>query len=215
MSDLDQLVCDAEDRWLELFTTGPTKPPSRVLGLGDAAPDARLLDQVGNERSLSEFWSEGPALIVFWRHFGCGCGVDRAARIVAEAPQYAEAGLEVVIVGQGEPERANAYRELHGIPFPILADPSGQVYDAYGIGHWQPEQVFFDAPEEYWSHPQEVGLRLKAERRGRGRPMVDDPWRATAEFVVAPGGVVRLGYSYQYCEDFPDPRVLTTAARLV
>ena len=28
------------------------------------------------------------------------------------------------------------------------------------------------------------------------------------------GGVVRLPYLYQYCEDFPDPRVLTTAARL-
>jgi hypothetical protein len=27
--------------------------------------------------------------------------------------------------------------------------------------------------------------------------------------------MIRMAYSYQYCEDFPDPRVLTTAALLV
>jgi hypothetical protein len=26
--------------------------------------------------------------------------------------------------------------------------------------------------------------------------------------------VVRVSYLYNYCEDFPDPRVFTTAARL-
>ena len=45
-------------------------------------------------------------------------------------------------------------------------------------------------------------------------PPVDDPWRAVAEYVVGTNGLVRLAYVYQYCEDFPDPRVLTTAARM-
>jgi len=52
-------------------------------------------------------------------------------------------------------------------------------------------------------------------RRAQGRPPVDDPWRAAAEFVISPGGLVRLCYFYQYCEDFPPPRELTTAARLI
>jgi hypothetical protein len=34
------------------------------------------------------------------------------------------------------------------------------------------------------------------------------------EFVVDRGGIIRLAYRYQYCEDFPDPRVLTTALHL-
>jgi len=29
-------------------------------------------------------------------------------------------------------------------------------------------------------------------RRAQGRPPVDDPWRAAAEFVISPGGLVRL-----------------------
>ena len=44
--------------------------------------------------------------------------------------------------------------------------------------------------------------------------MVDDPWMPSAEFIVGTDGVIRIAYLYNYCEDFPDPRVFTTAARL-
>jgi len=39
-------------------------------GVGDAAPDFVYQDGAGNERRLSELWGEGPALIVWLRHFG-------------------------------------------------------------------------------------------------------------------------------------------------
>jgi hypothetical protein len=55
---------------------------------------------------------------------------------------------------------------------------------------------------------------LRDVRRASGRPLVDDPWQATAEFVVQPDGIVRLAYLYQYCDDFPDPRLFTMAARV-
>jgi hypothetical protein len=57
-------------------------------------------------------------------------------------------------------------------------------------------------------------VSFQSARREQGRPLVDDPWRAVAEYVIGSDGLVRLCYTYQHCEDFPDPRVLTTAARL-
>jgi len=33
------------------------------------------------------------------------------------------------------------------------------------------------------------------------------------KFVVDHSGTIRLAYRYQYCEDFPDPRILTSAIR--
>jgi hypothetical protein len=36
----------------------------------------------------------------------------------------------------------------------------------------------------------------------------------TGEFVVGSDGIIRVAYPYNYCEDFPDPRIFTTAARL-
>jgi hypothetical protein len=40
---------------------------------------------------------------------------------------------------------------------------------------------------------------------------VDDPWRATAEFVIGTDGVIRHVHAYEHCYDAPDPAVLTAA----
>ena len=39
-------------------------------GVGDAAPEFVYKDGGGSERRLSELWGDGPALIVWLRHFG-------------------------------------------------------------------------------------------------------------------------------------------------
>ena len=64
------------------------------------------------------------------------------------------------------------------------------------------------------AHPRDLGASFQDERRAGGRPLVDDPWRATAEFIIGTDGRVRLSHLYQYCEDFPEPLVLTAAAQL-
>ncbi len=211
---LEALIVNAETEWLNRFIEGPTEPEGSGLRGGTAAPDLVLADDTGTTRSLSEFWCDGPALIMFWRHFGCGCGVDRAERLLEEYPSYESAGLTPVIVAQGEPARAAAYREQLGLPCPVLCDPDQDAYRAYGIGHWSVERILFDAPAGYWAHPHDLGASFQGERRKGGRPLVDDPWRATAEFVIGTNGVVRLTHLYQHCEDFPEPRVLTAAAEL-
>jgi peroxiredoxin len=214
MTMQEELTAAAEEDWLDRWTAGPTEAEGASLPTGAEAPDLVLADHTGVERRLSEFWSDQPALIMFWRHFGCWCGFERAARLKAELEQYLEAGLSPVIVGQGEPVRAAAYRAEYGLPCPILCDPDHLAYRAYGIGHWNIERIVPDAPPEFWGHPRDVGRSFQSERRELGRPLVDDPWRAVKEFVVGSNGLVRLTYAYQYCEDYPNPQVLATAARL-
>lgn len=213
MATLEGLTAAAEAEWLEGWTAGPVEGEGTALTTGSAAPDLVLPDHTGASRSLSEFWARGPALVLFWRHFGCTCGVERAGRLVEEYAALREAGLEPVVIAQGEPARAAAYRELHGLPCPVLCDPHHDAYRAWGLGQWPVERVLFDAPAEYWDHPAELGAAFQDTRRDEGRPPVDDPWRAVAEFVVGTDGTVLLTYAYQYCNDFPDVRVLTTAAR--
>jgi peroxiredoxin len=214
MTSLEELTAAAEDEWLKKWTAGPSEAEGPVLPRGAAAPNLVLADETGKDRHLSEFWAEQPGLLMFWRHFGCGCGVDRARRLAAEFALYLDAGLSPVIIAQGEPARAAAYRDEHALPCTILCDPDHVAYRAYGLGQWSVERVLFDAPTEYWDHPHDLGRGFQDARRTAGRPPVDDPWRAVAEFVVGTNGLVHLPYTYQYCEDFPDPRVLTAAARL-
>lgn len=214
MSDLRKTVPGAESKWLDRWTDGPTENASDLLAPGTPTPDLALPDQAGTRRQLAEFFANGPALIMFWRHFGCSCGMARAQRLIAELNSYREANLTPVIIAQGEPEQAALYQKAQGISCAILCDPDSDAYRAFGVGHWAVEQVLFDAPPEYWAHSREVGAAFQDGRRREGRPPVDDPWRAAAEFVVGANGRIRLAYAYQHCEDYPDPRVLTTAGRL-
>jgi peroxiredoxin len=214
MTSLELLTAAAEAKWLAGWTAGPAEAERSGLPTRAAAPDIVLDDQTGVQRRLSEFWTNQPALLMFWRHFGCGCGAARAVRLKAEYQDYLQAGLNPVIVAQGEPVRAAAYGAEHDLPCPVLCDPGHVAYRAYGIGQWPVARILFGAPAEYWSHPHELGVSFQSARREQGRPLVDDPWRAVAEYVIGSDGLVRLCYAYQHCEDFPDPRVLTTAARL-
>ena len=106
---LEEVFGTAEQRWLGHWQGGPSRRAwaEVPLQVGDQAPDFELPDSMGRLRSLSDFWRQRPALVIFWRHFGCGCGVERAARLEADHAAFVEAGAEVVVIGQGEPARAD------------------------------------------------------------------------------------------------------------
>jgi peroxiredoxin len=187
--------------------------PDVPVQVGDRAPDLELEDTDGRIRRLSEFWDERPALVIFWRHYGCGCGNIRAERLRREHGQYVSAGANVVVVGQGEPERSAVYAERFARVCPVLCDPDFGAYRAYGLLDGLLPQVMYDSSDELRRGDFEAGARLSEERRGEGRPLVDSPWRLPGEFVVDAAGVIRLAYRYQYCEDFPDWLVLAAAIR--
>ena len=210
----DKLTEAAEKEWLETWIAGPGDKRSKLLEVGTKAPDLELLDHTGASRSLSSFWSEGPALLMFWRHFGCGCGLDRASRLNEESADYKSAGITPVIIGQGEPERAAAYREKYEISCTILCDPKFKVYSAFGLSNFGIEQLLYDAPEETWCHSKEIGIDFQEARRAINRPLVDNPWLSPGEFLVDSSGKIGVSYTYQHCENYPDPRVFLTAAKI-
>ncbi|MFQ5948128.1 MAG: redoxin domain-containing protein [Acidimicrobiia bacterium] len=214
-SILDSLTRAAEEKYLARLRRGPTRVrvSGRAIQLGDQAPDLDLEDSDGNRVQLSDFWRDRPAVLMFWRHFGCGCGMERAELLKAERSQLKDAGADVVIIGQGEPPRARAYAEQFGLTEPILCDSDFRAYEAYGLPEGTSAQVVFDAPDEYLRGDPDAWRSLIQKRREAGRPLVDNPWQLPGEFVIDQRGTVRLAYRYQYCEDYPDPRVLVAAVK--
>jgi peroxiredoxin len=206
----------AEKEWIDGWKRGPQRLRwSRIpLQVADKAPDFELPDSHGQMVKLSTYWEDRPALVLFWRHYGCGCGIERAAMLTKEYEAYKQAGANVLIIGQGEPERAAAYAEKYDLPeLPILCDPEFKSYEAYSLVEGKPSQILFDAPEEFLDRDLDAGMKLAEERRKLGRPLVDNGWLLPGEFVIDTNGIVRLTYRYNYCEDFPDYRVLTAAIR--
>jgi peroxiredoxin len=212
---IDELTRAAEDRWKTAWEAGPsrTRWTSLPPQIGDPAPDAVLPDHEAAPRRLSGFWVDRPAVVLFWRHFGCSCGMDRAARLRAELADYRAVGGDVVIVGQGEPERAARYRVLQELDVPILADLDRTTYAAFGLLQGTPAQILFDAPDPFLRCDYDAGMQLAASRHGTPRAMVDDPWQLPGEFVVGTDGRIAYAHRYGWCEDYPDPRVHVAAIR--
>lgn len=215
-SELEQQIQAGEAEWKAGWKRGPQRlrwtelPPQ----FGDQAKDFTLLDSSGESVKLSAYWRDKPTLIIFWRHYGCSCGIDRAGRLLKEYDDYMAAGANVVVIGQGEPERTAAYAQKYNLPpVPVLCDPNYEVYQVYGLVEGKTSQILFDAPDEYLDLDHDAGMKLAAERSADDRPLVDNSWLLPGEFVVDQSGEIRLTYRYNYCEDFPDHRVLLAAIR--
>ncbi len=215
MPDIEDEIAAAEERWKASWVAGPqrTRWTSLPPQLGDAAPDATLIHMDGHPARLADSWASGPALILFWRHFGCSCGMDRAARLASELGGYRDAGANVIIVGQGEPQRATRYAERHAIDVPILVDPERRAYEAYGLLDGTTAQILFDAPDAFLRCDLQAGMDLSASRHGTDRALVDNAWQLPGEFVVGQDGRIAHAHRFQWCEDYPDPRVHIGAIR--
>ena len=211
----DKQIKAAEVEWLDLWKQGPTRLrwTEVPLQVGDLAPDFELKDTSGKLVHLSDFWSNGPALILFWRHYGCSCGVDRAKLLQNEYADYIKLGASVVVIGQGDPERSKDYSEKHDIPCPVLCDPTYRVYEAYDLLEGKPSQIIYDAPDEYLRIDYETGAQLQQSRQGTESALVDSPWQLPGEFVVDQSGIIRLAHRYQHCEDWPNPSILIPAIK--
>lgn len=208
----------AAQRWLNGWRTGPTRTRWTELPVqaGDAAPSIDLVEaRSGETRPLASAWANGPALLLFWRHFGCSCGRDRAQRLLAEYQAYRDAGGSVVLIGQGEPERALTYAAANHLPddMALFCDPDERAYRAFGLLEGGPIEMLFDAPDEYLRCEPEVGTTMSEQRRASGRPMVDNTWLLPGEFVVSPDGKLVTTHRFQYCEHWIDPRVNVAAIR--
>ncbi len=205
----------AEQEWLSLWRSGPTRLrwDAAPLQVGDKAPDFELQDATGAAHRLADFWRDAPALLLFWRHHGCSCGVTRARRLKDEFAAYRALGVKVVVIGQGQPESAADYARRHQLPCSVLCDPMRIAYRAYDLLDGKPSQIVFDAPEEFLRVDLEAGAGLQQARRGTERAAVNSPWQLPGEFVVDRSGTVQLAYRYQHCEDWPNPLVLVAALK--
>lgn len=212
MPDLAQLEAAAEARWLAGWLQGPTRTRYEELPVqaGDQAPDPVLPDTAGSQRHLSEFWAHGPALVIFMRHFGCSCLMERWEGLKLELADYADAGARVVAICQAEPERARVVATRREYAFPVLCDPELRAYRDFGLLEGSPAQILHDFP---WRPGDEETARtlFLEPRRGTERAVVDSPWQLPGEFVIGSDGRIALAHRYQYCEDFAPKTVLLGA----
>jgi peroxiredoxin Q/BCP len=98
---------------------------------GKPAPDFELLD--ADEKTVSLMQFRGDRVVVYFYPAALtpGC-TTQACDFRDNLELLRNAGVAVLGVSPDPPKKLREFREVHGLPFPLLSDPDHRVLEAYG-----------------------------------------------------------------------------------
>ncbi|SEW28093.1 peroxiredoxin [Natrinema salifodinae] len=100
------------------------------LAAGDDAPTVTARNQAGEERTLA---FEEPTVLYFYpRDDTPGCTIE-ANQFQRELETYREADVGVYGVSTDDVDSHRDFCESEGLEFDLLADPDGEIADAFGV----------------------------------------------------------------------------------
>lgn len=118
------------------------------------------------------------------------------------AAEIRDAGADLVVVGNGAPEFARAFREDLGLAGPLLVDPELRAYRAAGLRRGRVEAL---SPRLPWH-------ALRAWRSGARQTSVQgDPWQLGGVFVIRPDGALLFRHRSAEAGDHPPPEAILAA----
>nr|ACU18761.1 unknown [Glycine max] len=103
--------------------------------------DVTIFTATGEPVRFSDLWdqSQGIAVVALLRHFGCPCCWELASALKESKARFDSAGVKLIAVGIGTPNKARMLAER--LPFPLdclYADPDRKAYHVlnlyYGFG---------------------------------------------------------------------------------
>ncbi|CAN6450425.1 unnamed protein product [Victoria cruziana] len=108
----------------------------------------------GEPVQFKDLWdqNDGMAVVALLRHFGCICCWELASVLRDVKPRFDSAGVKLIAVGVGTPDKAQMLAER--LPFPLdclYADPDRMVYDALGLYYGLARTFFNPASAKVFS----------------------------------------------------------------
>lgn len=103
-----------------------------MLKVGDTAPDFTLQDDQGNAVTLSALRGQPVVLFFYPKDDTPGCTKEACGFRDAKA-QYDKAGVKVFGISADDVKSHQAFSAKFSLNFPLLADPTRLVCEAYGV----------------------------------------------------------------------------------
>ncbi|CAL4918829.1 unnamed protein product [Urochloa decumbens] len=126
--------------------TAAASSPSVPSSASDPDPESSIGHALGGVEIYSaatgepvlfrDLWdqNEGMAVVALLRHFGCPCCWELASVLRDTKERFDSAGVKLIAVGVGTPDKARILAER--LPFPLeylYADPERKAYDLLGL----------------------------------------------------------------------------------
>ncbi|WP_029331636.1 thioredoxin-dependent thiol peroxidase [Gillisia marina] len=107
------------------------------LKVGDTAPGFSVKDQDGNVINLKDFKGKKVVLFFYPKASTPGCTAE-ACNLRDNWEQFQEKGYQILGVSADSEKRQSNFKNKYELPFPLLADETKEVIEAYGV--WGPKK---------------------------------------------------------------------------
>ncbi len=101
-----------------------------MLQIGNKAPAFTLKDQEGKEHTLSDYAGKWVLLYFYPKDMTPGCTVE-ACGLRDSYADFKKINAVVLGVSKDSVKRHARFAQMHSLPFPLLADESGEMLQAY------------------------------------------------------------------------------------
>src|SRR5665213_2176581 len=103
------------------------------MQIGDLAPDFKLLDQEGNERTLSTMLVNGPVVLFFYpAAMTKGC-TKESCHFRDLASEFSTLGGQRLGISMDSVAKQSEFTTKNNLDYPLLADVGGEVAKSYGV----------------------------------------------------------------------------------
>ena len=110
-----------------------------MLEVGTKAPDFTLLNQNGEEISLSQYRGQKVILYFYPKDNTPGC-TKQACGFAQLYPDFNEKGAVILGVSKDSVKSHKKFQEKYQLPFTLLSDPELQVIQAYDV--WKEKNMY-------------------------------------------------------------------------
>ncbi|KAH7926376.1 hypothetical protein BV22DRAFT_1009244 [Leucogyrophana mollusca] len=190
-------------RQIHQITRSSTAPPAPLPPFDEhALPTHRQLVDASSYTVIAEnglrvpfgdLFREQKTIVIFIRHFWCPLCQDYMFSVSdnADPRVLKQAGVNLVVIGNGSYNMIKSYRQIFRTPFAIYTDPSLRVYTALGMTLHPPEHSTEPRRRGYVRHGPMGGIKMVVLNALRvGMPVWEkggDVAQLGGEFVLGPG----------------------------
>ncbi|KAI3462659.1 hypothetical protein Pfo_019322 [Paulownia fortunei] len=132
--------------------------------IADVLGEVSIFTAAGEPVKFKDLWDqqEGMAVVALLRHFGCFCCWELASALKESKDKFDSAGVKLIAVGVGTPDKAQLLAER--LPFPLdslYADPDRKAYDVLGLYYGLGRTFFNPASVKVFSRMEELKKAMK------------------------------------------------------
>ncbi len=172
--------------------------------VGATAPSAKLPSPTGVPVDLSQAYSAGPTMLIFYRGGWCPYCTRQLADLATVMPEIEQLGVQVMAISPDDPEHLKKTLTATDLGYTLLSDSDMALSKAFGLA--------FKLDDETLTKYDEYGINLVAASGGQTHNLLPVP----AVYLVDQQGVIRfVHWDANYKQRLDASDVVAAAAKMI